>query len=161
MFTWTCCYDPPFFSPLCLLLFTHVASRTMYCHFISFGLLYYLLHSCAYWHCHRCFLFSILSFTCSGTCMTLFDSFLLYFTQRLHILYHHLFFYLLLLSVLACPFLFLSFTYQSSTHFSLRLIHSLLCLIHVLLVYSIAYMYLVWLGCRLVIYKGAVMSLEG
>ena len=120
-------------------LFTFVYSccvKNLYCHFISFGLLYYLLHPRMSLHCHRCFSFSIFTLPAAGLSMTLFDSFLLYFTQHLCILYHPLFFYLPLLSVLAHPFLFLSFTCQPSTHSSLHLIH-------ILLVYSIAYVYLV------------------
>ena len=152
---------PPFFSPLCLLFITYVTSRT--CIATSF-----LLDSSSIYFTLACFctatsasLVSIFTSPVVELILTPYDSLLLYFTQHLHILYHLLFFYLPLLSVLVRPFLFLSFTYQSSTHFSLRLIHPLLRLIHVLLVYSIAYVYLVWLGCRLVIYKGAMMSLEG
>ena len=141
---------PPFFSPLCLFLFTHVASRT--CTATSLLLdsfITYLIPTC-FDTATGASLFSILSLPAVELSMTLYDSFLLYFTQRLRFLYHLLFFNLPLLSVLARPFLFLSFTYQSLTHYSLHLIHSLLRLIHVLLVYSIAYVYLVWLGCRLV-----------
>ena len=125
------------------LLFTHVVSRS--CTATSFLLdsfITYFIPTCLCTATGASF-FSILSLPAAGLSMTLHDSFLLYFTQRLCILYHLLFLYLPLLSVLVHPFLFLSFTYQSLTHSSLHLIHSLLHLIHVLLVYSIAYVYLV------------------
>ena len=120
-------------------LFTLVYScriKNLYCHFISFGLLYYLLHSHVYLHCHRCFSFSIFTLPAAGLSMTLYDSFLLYFTQRLRILYHLLFFYLPLLSAQDVSFPFPSFfSHNCDTY--------LLFLLILLLVYSIAYMYFV------------------
>ena len=127
-------------------LFTFVYSccvKNLYRHFISFGLLYYLLHSHVFVHCHRCFSFSIFTLPAAELCMTLYDSL---FTVLYSAPAHSFSSCILLPSTpfCACTSLpFLPFTYQSSTHSSLHLIHSLLHLIHVLLVYSIVYVYLV------------------
>ena len=162
------CYDPPFFLPLCLLLFTHVASRI--CTATSFLLdsfITYFIPTCPCTATGASLSF-IFTPPAAEPSMTLYDSlFTVVYSAPAHswssfILYlstpfctcvslpFSLFYLSILNSFLPAPYSFYTVPYSCFT--------SIFYSIHV---YSIAYMYLVWLGCKLVIYKGAVMSLEG
>ena len=103
---------PPFLFASLFVFVYSCRIKNLYCHFIFFWTLYYLLLSRVYLHCHRCFSFFYFYFTCGGTCMTLYDSFLLYFTQRLLILFH-LSFLLPSIPFCACASLPFSFFYLS------------------------------------------------
>ena len=131
------------------ILFTFIYSlciKKLYSHFIFFGpFITYLFLTCFSTATGASFFLFL--HTCSCILSFIIFSPLTHFlTVLLLSRLCFFFFYLPLLSAQTCPFLFFPLFLMIATH-------TPFLLFILLLVYSIAYVYLVWLSCRLVIYK--------